>query len=300
MMFGTRKEFEYIECSNCGCLQIKDIPENIAEFYPDSYNAFDPPGRISKNRYLRYVQHKKIQHLLGENPNLIGWIISCIIKESFENKLVYTKIKSGDKILDVGSGSGARIIRLRQKGFTDITGTDIFIEKDYYYDEGLRILKKDIREIQDTYDFVMLNHVFEHMPEPLENLKILYQLVKPGKFLMVRIPVADSYSWKTYGTDWIGLDAPRHFHLHTRKSMKLMAEQVGFIFEKVIDDSSEYQFIGSEQYRKGIARNAEKSYFINPSISGYSRRDVAFFKKKARKLNQTDQGDASCFYLFKP
>jgi len=210
-MFGTREEFEYYECSNCGCLQIKTIPENIADYYPKSYNAFDPQILTEKNKYLRFVQFKKVQHLLGENHNLLGWFITRFIKNSFEDKLVHGKIKTGDKILDVGSGSGARIIRLSQKGFKNITGTDIYISEDLIYNERLRIIKKDIREIQDTYDFIMMNHVFEHMPEPQENLNILYQLLNPGKYLMIRIPVADSYSWKTYQTDWIGLDAPRHF-----------------------------------------------------------------------------------------
>ena len=25
-MFGSREEFDYLECSNCGCLQIIDVP----------------------------------------------------------------------------------------------------------------------------------------------------------------------------------------------------------------------------------------------------------------------------------
>jgi SAM-dependent methyltransferase len=209
-------------------------------------------------------------------------------------------VKTNDRILDVGTGKGQRITRLRQKGFKDITGTDIFIKDDIYYDDGLRVLKVDIRDIEDTFDFVMLNHVFEHMPEPLENLKILHKLVKPGKYLMIRIPVADSYSWEEYRTCWYQLDPPRHFYLHTRKSMQILAEEAGFRIDKVIDDSSEIQFIGSEQYKKGIASFAENSYFINPSLSDFSRKDISTFRRKAKKLNLLNEGDSRCFYLFRP
>jgi len=30
MMYGFRDEFIYIECSECGCLQIAEIPEDIS------------------------------------------------------------------------------------------------------------------------------------------------------------------------------------------------------------------------------------------------------------------------------
>jgi hypothetical protein len=37
MMFGSREEFLYFECSKCGCLQIAEIPENIEKYYPPNY-----------------------------------------------------------------------------------------------------------------------------------------------------------------------------------------------------------------------------------------------------------------------
>src|SRR5689334_12260350 len=34
MMFGTREEFECFLCSECGCLQIQDIPADLSKYYP--------------------------------------------------------------------------------------------------------------------------------------------------------------------------------------------------------------------------------------------------------------------------
>ena len=34
MQLGTEEEFEYFQCSNCECLQIKDFPPSIDKFYP--------------------------------------------------------------------------------------------------------------------------------------------------------------------------------------------------------------------------------------------------------------------------
>ena len=40
MMYGTRDEFEYFECENCGCLQISEIPTNLGDYYPSNYYSF--------------------------------------------------------------------------------------------------------------------------------------------------------------------------------------------------------------------------------------------------------------------
>ena len=34
MMFKLKGCFEYFECANCGCLQIKQIPADISKYYP--------------------------------------------------------------------------------------------------------------------------------------------------------------------------------------------------------------------------------------------------------------------------
>ena len=39
-MFGIGEEFKYLECSNCGCLQIIEIPENMDKYYPRNYYSY--------------------------------------------------------------------------------------------------------------------------------------------------------------------------------------------------------------------------------------------------------------------
>ena len=298
MLFGTREEFEYIECNNCGCLQIKTIPDNIEKYYPDEYNAFEYQKLPKKNKFVFLLHKKKLQHLLSGNKNFIGWFLTAL-NDSFEEKLVPAGVNINDKILDVGSGTGARLIRLRQKGFKDITGTDIFVKNNIVYDKGLRILKKDIHEIKKRYDFIMMNHSFEHMPDPIETLKVLYRILLPNRFLLIRIPVAGSYSWRKNRTDWVDLDAPRHFYLHTPKSMEILAQKTGFKITQVLFDSSEYQFVGSEQFKNNIPSKSEKSYFNNPKKSIFTKKTIRKYKKMAAKLNKVEKGDAACFYLYK-
>jgi hypothetical protein len=55
MYFGTRELFDYLECSNCGCLQLLNPPKDYAVHYPKDYFTFQQKheGKIKSilNRY---------------------------------------------------------------------------------------------------------------------------------------------------------------------------------------------------------------------------------------------------------
>src|SRR5262245_28570152 len=42
MMFGLLDVFPYVECAQCGCLQIQTIPADMARFYPGKYYSRQP------------------------------------------------------------------------------------------------------------------------------------------------------------------------------------------------------------------------------------------------------------------
>ena len=70
MMFGWLDEFEYFKCSNCGCLQIKQIPENIGKYYPHNYVSFFSPNNSGLKKYLQ----KKRDHFAFTGQSILGKI----------------------------------------------------------------------------------------------------------------------------------------------------------------------------------------------------------------------------------
>jgi hypothetical protein len=42
-MYGTRETFSYLACADCGCLQISNIPADLARYYPSDYYSYDAP-----------------------------------------------------------------------------------------------------------------------------------------------------------------------------------------------------------------------------------------------------------------
>jgi predicted SAM-dependent methyltransferase len=209
------------------------------------------------------------------------------------------QVKFNDTILDVGCGDGSLLMNLFKIGFTNLTGIDPFINKEKNYGR-VNILKKNIFEIDEKYDFIMLHHAFEHMDEPLKVLLRLKELLNSKKYILIRIPLMNMYGWKTYNTDWVGLDAPRHIIIHTLKSMDILAKQAGLKIKKVVFDSVPYHIWASEQYRKDIPLMAANSHMVSPNRSFFSEADIKEFKVITDKSNEEMQGDQAAFYLYKP
>lgn len=296
MMLGTREEFKYFECSNCGCLQIFEIPENIEKFYPSQYYSYKI--EISTNHFKKILKRCRNNYSFYQKGSL-GRILNTIAPNKTLNLIGQIKLSIESQILDVGCGAGQILLELKELGFNNLLGIDPFIESDINYSNGLEILKKSIFEINGVYDLIMFHHSFEHIAEQLETLQKARALLKDEGTILIRIPTVSSYAWERYRENWVQLDAPRHFYLHSICSMKLLANNAGLRIEKVIYDATEFQFIGSEQYKKDIPLKSENSYYVNMKKSIFSKQEIADFKRKTQELNAKNLGDSCAFFLRK-
>jgi SAM-dependent methyltransferase len=213
--------------------------------------------------------------------------------------LTLADVSTRSRILDVGCGSGRFLLTLSGAGFRNLQGVDRYVERDIEYPGGLRILKGSLDDCQGEWDIIMFHHSFEHLPHPLETLKTATGLLAPNGTIVVRIPVVSSYAWERYGVTWVQLDAPRHFFLHSRKSMWRLAEAAGLSVDRVVDDSTEFQFLGSELYVRDIPLRSEGTLGLDAKGSIFSLEEVQAFRRLAAELNVKGRGDQAAFYLKK-
>src|SRR5688572_4643560 len=298
MMFGWREPFEYIECGRCGCLQIAQVPANLEKYYPsEGYYSYKPPKQKRNPGWLLALRHERTRYLLGQSSP-IGMLLAKLSKpqEHFE-WFTGRGLTLDSRILDLGCGAGGLLLKLQREGFRSLLGADPFIEADIDYGNGVRILKRGVDELAGEFDFVMLHHSFEHMPEPAAALQQLARLLAPGGTLLLRIPVADSWARQHYGLDWMAWDAPRHLYLHTRKSMALLAQGAGMEISSVVHDSSGQQFSSSELYIRGVPYVEHGKYRPGNSPAAFSQEAWDDFQARAAELNRKGEGDTACFYL---
>ncbi len=294
MMFGIGDVFTYFECSECGCLQISEPPACMEKYYPPEYHSFSAIPQ-SKNFLIstmrNFIERKRNEYALFDN-SLVGRIAYRKFPDVSLRLLSWIKLSKDAKILDVGCGSGSILNSLKRCGFKNLFGIDKFIKKDIAYENGLSIKKMDLNEVEGAWDLVMFHHSLEHMPNQLDTLQKTSQLLTTSGVCLVNVPIVN-YAWQVYRTNWVQLDAPRHFYLHSIKSLTMLAKKANLDLKNIVYNSSAFQFWGSELYNKGMSTSKYSPYSV------FSKSELKKFEDSAKALNTTNQGDTAAFYFLK-
>ncbi len=291
-MFGLGGSFVYRECEHCATLRLLDPPADLAPFYPAAYYAHvaspNVPGPLT--RWLR--RRRAAAAFGGFDP--VGAALNLVRPgPDWYDWLRRAGATRASSILEVGAGSGFRLVAMAVDGFTRVRGIDPFAPRDLDLPLGVRVLKMDLGGVQDGFDVVLLLHVLEHLPDPAAALRDLYRVVNPGGAVVLRTPVTGTHAWKTYGPDWVQLDPPRHLAVFSERGLTAAATAAGFARVDVAYDSEAFQFWGSELYRRGLTlTGADPAAVFGPeAMAGWAARAV--------ELNAARDGDQVCAILRK-
>ncbi len=264
MMFGFRDTFTYFQCPACGCLQIAEIPTDMSKYYGGDYYSFDVPTRPvpgDRSWPVRLAIHARDDFAIFRRPLLGGLLYRLFPNKRLKREIEqwfpgdgvrYLRVRRTSRILDVGCGAGGLLLTLHRAGFPHLLGVDAYLAGDIEYPGGLRVLRRTVGEIPGEWDLIIFNHSLEHLSDPREALGLAAKRLAPRGAILVRTPLVDSAAWDQYGINWVQLDAPRHFFVHSLASVKLLASQVGLEVRRVVHDSRGFQFWGSEQYLRDI------------------------------------------------
>jgi len=153
--------------------------------------------------------------------------------QSFVLWMFYRQLKGHKQtgtILDFGAGSGNLARYLSDKGYKvdcmEIDDDSIsWIEKMH----KLTVTKK----VQPKkYDAIVLNSVFEHLPNPLDELTNLKQHLYDDGVIIIAIPNINSLQARIFKEKWFHLDAPRHLNHFFKESFPFLVKQAGLRITK--------------------------------------------------------------------
>lgn len=128
-------------------------------------------------------------------------------------------------------------------------------------------------DVQKKYDLVLLNHVLEHLIDPIASFKKLSNLVAPGGILYIRVPDHDSFDRRAYGSDWPAY-AQYHVSNFSEKSLSLL-------FQKNEFKSTQKRFFVSQKASKLIQKLA-KGPFKKVLSKRYNGRTISMIGVKQK------------------
>jgi SAM-dependent methyltransferase len=285
-MLGFNEKFLYNICNSCGHCQINEVPENLAKYYSnEQYYSF--------KKESAFGEHVSLKNKLFARLNRI--LIALGLKKSFSySPALKALLKAGltkknCNILDFGCGSGHFVNELLLLGFANTKGYDPFLPNAVRYQSNVVLTNEFADLANEKWDFVILNHVFEHLEKPFDILKQLSPALSLESKILIRIPVIDSFAFKKYQENWVQFDAPRHINIFSRKSFKLsMKRYPAFVIERMYDDSFHFQFSGSELYMKHLTLRPEHNNKFK-RLTNFKNYYYHFLAKKLNKKNQGDQ-----------
>jgi len=242
-----RLPYEFRVCERCRLGFVHPVPAEdvLSCFYTGDYAYYQDAGqqpaseagswkyRIARLRYLSLLA-PSARHGLAA---LFAGLVERLTRKTVTFTLgVPLALPKDARILDYGYGSGAWLRSMRMLGYSRLFGFDIAANahrQDELAAQGLQIIPPDglSQVAAASLDCVRLEHVFEHLSDPLAVLRSLRRLLRPGGLLVMNFPAI--YPWLKVEDLKSSpllphLQLPIHLAYHSTGSTQGLLEAAGF------------------------------------------------------------------------
>lgn len=135
-------------------------------------------------------------------------------------------------LLEIGCSMGFLLAKFREDGW-DVEG----IEPNRGYCEfigeyhGIKASPQLLEESNiaaDSFDVVVMLHVIEHVPDPLETMRDIQRVLKPGGTLILETPRYDSLMFKLLRHRERSVSCDGHIYFFTTDTLREMSKKAGF------------------------------------------------------------------------
>ena len=245
-IFDVQGEWNLKECENPECKLVwmdpMPLEKDIGKVYHTYYTHY-------KNRWKR--QYRILTIFLIWTMRQISSVLKRITLVRPELKrlnLMYLDKQKPGRLLEIGCGSGQRLAQMRALGW-EVEGQEIDPKAAAHASsKGLIVHLGNLQNLSFSdalFDAIIMNHVIEHVHDPVAVLTECYRILKPRGILVVVTPNIESCGHRHFRSFWMGLDPPRHLYLFTRKTLRKIAERAGFSKYEVWTTAAKAQVISA-------------------------------------------------------
>jgi glycosyltransferase involved in cell wall biosynthesis/2-polyprenyl-3-methyl-5-hydroxy-6-metoxy-1,4-benzoquinol methylase len=184
----SHHSYRLVRCADCHLLLMNPQPSDaeLVAIYSESYFLGDdtPEG------------HQRVSQMKRATARL------------YLRQLARYRGYQGGSLLEIGCGQGEFLVEAQRVGY-DVTGVEISVSaarKAHTLLGGGKVICGEIDSValsEGSFDVCVLSDVIEHIRNPVEFLRIIYRLLKPGGVLFIATPSLSSWSARLLRQNWM-------------------------------------------------------------------------------------------------
>jgi SAM-dependent methyltransferase len=240
-LFDAPGEWSVARCQACRLVWLAPQPaaEDIPKLYQTYYtHAGAPqPGLAEARHWVREAVLAAVfgyRRARGGLSRTAGRVLSIVPAIRDRVGMAVADLDahaSGGRLLDVGSGDGEFLARMRGLGW-QVEGVEPDVEAVRTSRERLSLSVRagtlaDVEFAEGSFDAVVLNHVIEHVRDPVDLVARAWRLVRPGGRLAIITPNVESLAHAWHRDAWYCLDPPRHLFLFSHDTLSEVVQRAG-------------------------------------------------------------------------
>ena len=246
-LFGAGGTWNLKRCINRDCgliwLDPMPVPEDIGKAYAHYYTHAARDGNHRAGWLKRVYKLMRREYLAGKYNYPMGsrsmaikslgklLYLFPVRRNDIDSEARHLRVIPQGRLLDVGCGSGEWLASMRELGWV-VQGVD-------FDENAVNVARQNGLEVHcgsleqqnfpnDSFDAVTLNHVVEHVPDPVGTLTECARILKPGGKLILFTPNSASLSHQLFKQNWRGLEPPRHLNLFSMPALRQSLGLAGF------------------------------------------------------------------------
>lgn len=251
-LFGVPGNWTLKQCINTGCnlVWLDPMPtrNQINKAYKKYYTHKNKLTSTTKKHHGIFKQLKHMFRMAQRDgylalryramnqasvlEKLAGLIVSIqpARKAVFDFKAMYLTVKPGARLLDIGCGNGDHLKFLQGLGW-QVEGIDPDpLAVEIVAARGIKVHTGTLENqhfSDHQFDAIISCHVIEHVHDPVSLLRECGRILRPGGKLVIITPNTASWGHKWFGSNWRGLEPPRHLYIFNTVALRRTAEKAG-------------------------------------------------------------------------
>ena len=220
----SHEDWDNVQCNACDFVYLNRAPV---------YEALSEDLAWTKQFKIEKKRRKKKQPIVAWLDEKTRWRLH--IKRDNEWAYISDKIESG-RVLDVGCGTGNRIPEQFTPFGIEIEKEAALKSNEEMARSGGRVVHapalEGLSQFDDNFfDGVIMRSYLEHEAHPRSVLEETIRILKPSGVIYVKVPNFATLNRIVRGREWCGFRFPDHLNYFTIRSMRDLAESVGYNFK---------------------------------------------------------------------